>query len=107
MKQVFREGFSISKVALEMDMFDVELSLCRRMSCLFDWKVFIGYPVDLQVSWPRGEAAKGESQKVLQSCLAERFGFTVEAFRRLPFDRIIPSAGMVSCTSRGASHQSF
>ena len=62
-KQVFREGFPISKVALEMDMFDVELSPCRRISCLFDWKVFIGYPVDLQVSWPRGEAAKGESHR--------------------------------------------
>lgn len=51
----------------------------------------------LQVSWPRGEAAKGESH-------CRKGWFMVEAFRRLmPFDRIIPSTGMVSCTSRGAS----
>lgn len=55
----------------------------------------------LQVSWPRGEAAKGESH-------CRKVWFMVEAFRRLmPFDRIIPSTGMVSCTSRGASHQSL
>lgn len=50
-------------------MLDVELSLCRRMSCLFEWNVFIGYPVYLLCRCP-GLAAKQPKARVI----AERFG---------------------------------
>lgn len=63
------QGFSISTVVLAMEMLDVELSLCRRMSCLFQWNVFIGYPVNLLCRCP-GLAAKQPKARVI----AERFG---------------------------------